>query len=227
MSDSRKLSIRHEQFRSFLNCPICEEFPISPAFWGDDGKRYPQKTKLEDMSVQTLAECPKCLQKWSVFDDVQQSELKIVETAISEEVWDSQQEIVDNQSSATLQSRYIFSKEWSKSYILDYEELQNTGLTITFPIFKLNMQKMLKEKYSISETLKLTHTKEISLEVPAWKKVHLFIRWKRRWQNGYIEIHDSQLGIKKAHYKIELEPIADKEVREEEIKKRKFILGQF
>jgi hypothetical protein len=128
------------------------------------------------MSTQALAECPKCLQKWSIFGDTQQSELKIVETGISEEAWDNQQEVVDNQSSATLQSRYIFSKEWSRSRVLDYEESQNTSFGIVFTVFKLDMQEMLKEKYSVSETLKLTHTKEVSLQVPPWKRIRLIIR---------------------------------------------------
>jgi hypothetical protein len=234
MANSLGLSKEHEQFYSFMRCPICKQFPIVPSYFGPDGKKLAHSTPYPKMDHLTVAECPKCEKRWSVFSDsetgsvrhqtkritvqaddsaslssnlqkaVKASDFKLIETERVEEFIGSEQRLIDNSKSAiSLSRKFTLSKEWNQSYAIDYERATTVGgdiglgLNIGFGFLKLGdakltFQRLIQEKYSIAEGIKLAYGEDIELQIPQYTKLRVFFRWKRIWQHGVVQFKDQQ-----------------------------------
>ncbi len=67
MSDSLGLSKEHELVYERMKCPLCGKAPIIPKYFDRSDKSIPFRTAYSKMDSLTVAECPRCHQRWSVF----------------------------------------------------------------------------------------------------------------------------------------------------------------
>jgi len=220
MSKSFKLSKEHEKFCSLMKCPLCNQFPIVPNYFQGNGRQIPRNVAISDMDISTIAECPRCKQHWPVFSDSQSgtsvhlaqpnveyskvksdeilevSKFQLVETDRSEEPLGSDRRIIDNSKGTGRVTRKLaISKEWSKTYTVDFEKAVKASGEAGFKVFnivaiKANIEGDLRKKYSISESVKNTYTDEVSVEIEPQTKVIYCFNWKCIWQNGVIRCLD-------------------------------------
>lgn len=122
--------------------------------------------------------------------------LSVLETERVEEHLGSETRIVDNSKSAiTVTREFTVSKEWSQSYTIDYDKTNTLTGEASAGLFKLanfktNVQRTIKDHYSISEGTKLTYSEKIILQVSANTKLRVIFQWKRLWQHGMLQTSD-------------------------------------
>jgi hypothetical protein len=120
--------------------------------------------------------------------------LNLLETERVEEHLGSETRIVDNSKSGiTVTREFTISKEWSQSYTIDYDKTtaltgEVSGGLFNLASLKSNVQRTVKDHYSISEGTKLTYSEKIILQVNANTKLRVVFQWKRLWQHGILEI---------------------------------------
>ncbi len=223
MSDSLGLSKEHEMVYSKMRCPLCGQAPIVPKYFDQSDKALPFRTAYTEMDPLAVAECPKCNQKWSVFsgaksgivrqrvgeitvkgdqskmpqvgiENIDASQLNVIETERVEEHLGSEQRLIDNsQSRITITREFTISKEWSQSYTIDYEKATSLGGEVggnlfTLGTLKTTFQRTVKDHYSISEGTRLTYGEKISLQVKEKTKLRVIFQWKRLWQHGHLQV---------------------------------------
>lgn len=216
MAPSLRLSQDHEQFCALLKCPRCHQFPIVASYFNVDGSAIPDHTSIADMGASSLAECPRCRQRWPVFAAGQASlptgkapapltsgppseaaELEIatvelVETDRVEEPLGSDRRVIDNsKGTGRLTRRLMISKEWSKTYSIDFQRAVTASGEAGFKLLTLadlkgKIEGNLKSQYSISETTKNSYTDEVSVDIEPQTKVTYAFQWKCIWQNGVV-----------------------------------------
>ena len=223
MSDSLELSKEHEMVYSKMKCPLCGQAPIVPKYFDQNDKQIPFGTAYSKMDLLAVAECPKCHQRWSVFSgakagivrqrmgeitmkvaesktsqiDIKNLDikhLKVVETERVEEHFGSEERLIDNSKSGiTITREFTMSKEWSQSYVIDYDKTTSFGGEIggnlfSLGTFKSTFQRSIKDHYSISEGTKLTYSEKINLQIKEKTKLRVIFQWKRLWQHGFLQI---------------------------------------
>lgn len=223
MSNSLGLSKEHEMVYSKMKCPFCGQAPIIPKYFNKNDEPIPFRTAYSEMDSLAVAECPRCQQKWSVFSgakagivrqrmseitvksgqsliapidvkDVDIKHLKITETERVEEHLGSEQRLIDNSKSKIIITReFTIGKEWSQSYVIDYDKTTSIGGEIGAGIFgigtlKSTFQQSIKDHYSISEGTRLTYSEKINLQVKEETKLRVIFQWKRLWQHGCLQI---------------------------------------
>lgn len=220
MSRSFQLSEEHQRFCSFMKCPLCNQFPIIPNYFQNNGTKIRRNVAISDMDILTVAECPRCRQRWSVFansatrnsnyrsqPDINQStaysreilelsNFQIIESNRLEEALGSDRRIIDNsRGTGSITRKLIITKEWSKIYTVDFENALKAQAEASFKLFELinfktTIEGNLRKKYSISEGVKNTYTDEVSVEIRPQTKVVYCFNWKRIWQHGTIKCLD-------------------------------------
>jgi len=214
MAKPSNLSKEHEQFCSLMKCPLCDKFPIIPNYFQNSGKQVPKNTPLPNMDISTIAECPRCKKRWSVFassnsppevDDSSQEKItrsgdvsifEFTETDRWEESLGSDLRLIDNsKGSGSVTRKLTVNKEWSKNYAVEFEKAVKVQGEMNFDIVKIislktTIEGNLKKKYSISENTKYAYTDEVSVEIKPSTKVSYRFKWKRVWQNGLIKCLD-------------------------------------
>jgi hypothetical protein len=232
MADSLGLSKEHEMVYDRMKCPLCGQAPIVPKYFDQADKLIPFRTAYSKMDALAIAECPKCRQRWSVFSgakagivrqrmseitvkgdpskisqlDIKNldiNELTVIETERVEEHLGSENRVIDNsKSGVTVTREFNITKEWSQSYVIDYEKTRALGGEINAGIgknaaallqlvsvsFKATFQKTIKDRYSTSEGTKLTYSEKITLQVKEKTKLRVTFEWKRLWQHGLLKI---------------------------------------
>jgi hypothetical protein len=221
MSKSFKLSKEHEKFCSLMKCPLCNRFPIIPNYFQGNGRQISRNVAIADMDISAIAECPKCKQRWVVFATSQSrsstplsqsgidsekvhseetpevSKFQLIETDRSEEALGSDRRTIDNSKGTGRVTRKLtVSKEWSKTYTVDFEKAVKTQGEASFDLLKLinlkaNLEGELRKKYSVSESIKNIYTDEVSVEIEPRTKVLYVFSWKCIWQNGIVKCLDS------------------------------------
>jgi hypothetical protein len=204
MGSLQGLSDEYKQFlASGYKCSKCGNrlLYLGPAgvnFYSSDGNRIPfWRVALRGAE---LAECSNCFHRWRVYSRSQPvaSEkleiLGIIETARSEEVFGVDRRLIDNSKSSTkLTRRFSVSKEWAKTYSIEYEKAFvdgaefNVELSEVFSI-KASSEETLRKQYALSEETKETYLEEVEIEVPSFTKLSLIFQWKRIWQHGFIRL---------------------------------------
>jgi ssDNA-binding Zn-finger/Zn-ribbon topoisomerase 1 len=200
-----------EEHKKFLSsgykCPECGKTLlnrlgfITVNFYSKDGARIP--LAVGQISGE-IVECPNCNHRWNMRGKSNPSRpnklelVSIIETHRSEEILGTEQRLIDNsQSTSKTTRKFTVSREWSKSYSIQYENTQVNGtelnLGLKFPeievaSIKVTSQETLKKQYSISEGTKENYTEEVQVEVLESIKLNLIFRWKRIWQNGFIKL---------------------------------------
>ncbi|MBD2358738.1 hypothetical protein H6G41_29785 [Tolypothrix sp. FACHB-123] len=174
---------------------------INAKFYSKDGTEIALATVGFRRDV--VLECPDCNHRWNMYgksNPIRPNKLEVVsiiETHRSEEILGIDQRIIDNSKSTSKTTRkFTVSKEWSKSYSIQYENTQVNGTELNLGVklpeieianIKLTSQETLKSQYSISEGKKETYTEEVQVEVSGYKKLKVFFTWKRIWQHGVIK----------------------------------------
>lgn len=221
MSRPSQLSQEHQIFRSLMKCPLCNKFPIIPNYFQHNGTKIRRNIAISDMDISTIAKCPRCTQSWSVFTDspsensnncsepnvppnhtysreiLELSSFQIVEAGRREEALGSDRRIIDNsKSDGSVTRKLTMTKEWSKTYTVDFEKVIKAHAEANFnPLkllvdFKTTIEGDLRKKYSISESIKNIYTDEVSVEIPPRSKIIYCFNWKQVWQNGTIKCLD-------------------------------------
>jgi hypothetical protein len=196
------MSEEHQQFfATGWKCPGCgarlvNAIGITMNLYGPDGRRL--SVWAGGGRRAETAECPKCGHRWKVYGASSITPpsgievLEIVETERSEEFLGEDRRVIDNSKCSTsLTRRMSFSKEWSKSCHIDFEQTQSEGSALSIGAkdmigLKLSSEEKMRRAYSVSQDTKETCTEEISCEVAAYKKLTIAVHWKRIWQHGFI-----------------------------------------
>ncbi len=205
------LSEEHKTFLSSgYKCPNCNKTLLNRAgistvkFYSKDG------TKMNIFTASfrgEIAECPHCGHRWNLYAKsspiITPNKLEIVniiETHRSEEILGEEKRLIDNsRSTSKTTRRFTVSREWSKSYSIQYENTQVNGTELNLGLklpetelanLKITSQETLNKQYSITEGTTENYTEEVEIEVPGSKKLKIIFTWKRIWQHGIIKFQD-------------------------------------
>ncbi len=165
--------------------------------YAKDGTRAPSWKGIVGAE---LAECPNCSYRWRIYsktlpliaDTIEV--LGITESERSEEPLGVDRRLIDNSKSSTkLTRRFSISKEWTKTYTIEYEKSQVDGTQFNIGVnesvgFQASSEETIRKQYSISEEEKETYLDEVEVEVPGFTKLSLSFQWKRIWQHGLIRL---------------------------------------
>ena len=198
-----------DEFRKFYSsgyrCPACNARLITVLgtttvkFYTGDGEKLPL-WQLAPLRAQ-VAECPQCGHRWKTRKDdaspspSQASAVAVVETERMEEPIGSETRVIDNARSAvTLTRRFTVSKEWSRTYSVDYEKasVSNVGLKLglnELSSFTAGFEQTIKERFSITRETKDVYSEEIEIQVPGSKRLTVVLNWKKIWQLGLLKFH--------------------------------------
>ena len=126
--------------------------------------------------------------------------VNIIETYRSEEILGKEKRLIDNsRSTSKTTRRFTVSREWSKSYTIQYENTQVNGTELNLGLklpeielanLKVASQETLNKQYSITEETTENYTEEVEVEVPGSKKLKIIFTWKRILQHGIIKFQD-------------------------------------
>ncbi len=129
------------------------------------------------------------------------SKWQVVSVALTdktEEFTGEDRRVIDNsQSDISVTRRFTVTREWSQSYTIEHEKTQTKTKGVNIKIIEpLSIQYSvaiaLRDKYTITEGTKKTYTEDVTLQIPANKKVYVLIHWKNIWQNGIATLRDQQ-----------------------------------
>jgi hypothetical protein len=145
------------------------------------------------------------------------SVVQIIETERrSEPLGIETREIDNSQSEIQVTRRFTVSREYSSAYTVDYEKTTGANGDLSFSVaglsgIKVNLEKKIAEKYSISNSQKRTYTEEITLTIPAKKRVSIRLNWKQIWQYGIIRLQSKENVSIQIPFKVNLEPTFDQQ----------------
>lgn len=197
------LSTEQQKWALTYKCPRCGGWPVVPRYLRPDGEQYRGLKLLPQMDRGTLAECPKCNQRWSVFgssvpppppSSPPPYEARLRETERVEEPLGEEQRIIDNSKSSVKVVRSLsVSKEWVQTYTVEYEKGRADGGKLDLALvqgvgIQATAESSVKERYAVSGETRRTFTEQISMEVPKNQKVKVLLHWKRIWQHGILEL---------------------------------------
>jgi hypothetical protein len=143
-----------------------------------------------------IAQCRRCGYRWPTRKGEILSKPTILETERVEEGIGSDARIIDNSRSAvTLTRTFSISKEWSKSFSIEYEKATsfNGGVTVgldEMSSLTAGFEQSVRERFSISREAKEIYSEEIQIQVPASKKLSVIFDWKKVWQLGFLQFYD-------------------------------------
>ncbi|WP_148042996.1 hypothetical protein [Methylocystis hirsuta] len=137
-------------------------------------------------------ECNHCHYNWPYLKPA--DSLELVDTTRSEESFGEDKIIIDNSDSdVDITRRLEFTKEWVKSYDVEYEKTEGKNTERAFGLkdgllSKKSAEKKITQTYSINENTRETKKEEITLKIPPRTHVVLYVKWKKIWQNGLIKV---------------------------------------
>jgi hypothetical protein len=196
-------------------------FAIKVHGWGHDGLWFLRKGELklylddQDIDKPSIRVQANPSSRFKDNSGNQTLTIRIVETQrMLEPLGEEIREIDNSKSSIQIERKITTSREWSQSYTVDYE---NSGslkgeMSVRLPPIseiKLNAERAIKERYSISESVKRVYSEEVTLTIPAKTKVQVFFSWKYIWQCGMIVINNPNNVEWKVPFRVRLEPTFD------------------
>lgn len=202
----RALSDEYTKFKFNGKCPSCSNrhlinFMKQLGSWKlFDGKGQPLSmfTPMWRLPQGAHMVCQNCSYKITVFevDKLPKEEavelVNLVETHRSEERIGRDERLIDNSSGpAAVTRRLLLTREWSRDCKLDQEssERSTEGFTLggqDSTHFSLETERLLKQRYSITEGSREVFTEEVTLTVPPGVRLRVIIDWKNLWQHGVI-----------------------------------------
>lgn len=214
-------SKEHLKFIRWYMCPCCKKFIMLRGLnlYKGNGEKIATSKIWENPYSQidklAIAECKKCYQKWNIFDnsdlhittsneEKKDNNLKFKDIIQSERFEESigyEERNVDNsRSSVNSTRRFTVSREWKKTYTIDYEHSEyidgEIGIGINSILnLKLLAEQTISSKYSLSKEEKHFYEEEIIIEIPKKTKVKILIYWKRIWQKNLILFNDKENRI--------------------------------
>lgn len=205
-----RLSDEHKQSVASGKCLSCggRVLPLSDSnvnCYAKDGTKLLsawQRTKTRP----EVLECKQCSYRWRIYSTSPPivEVLGIIEMERHEEPIGEERRLIDNSKSSTKLTRKIsISREWTKTYSIEYEKSQIDGTEVDIGVsesvgIKASSEETIRKQYSISEEVKETYLDEVEVEVSGFTKLSLAFHWKRIWQHGFIRLctqNDKELNI--------------------------------
>lgn len=146
---------------------------------------------------------------WSI---IQLVETKRIDEPLGTEI----REVDNSKSEIQVVRKFTVSREYVCAYTIDYEKTfgMNGDLLLgvaNFSTIKAGLDRKITEKYSISSSQKRTYMEEITLTIPAKKKVLINLNWKQVWQCGVIRLRDTANKELEIPFRVSLEPTFDQQ----------------
>jgi hypothetical protein len=141
-------------------------------------------------------QCKKCEHTWFIYSGLQAS-VNIVETSISTEEIGTEPKTIDNlKYDEEYDGTITISQEWTKSWSIEYEDAKKVsgGVRAKASVvgdIKRDIERELRSKYAISESLRYTATEQVPVRVPPRTKLQLLFHWKKILQHGLIKFRDA------------------------------------
>jgi len=193
-----------------------QQFVIKVQGFGHLGKLKLYINGYDADNINDLSGAPESLEvKAATPQAWQYSIVSIVETQrIIEPLGEETREIDNSKSNIQVLRKITVSREWSQSFIIDHEKTKSFGgrvdLKLPFSLnINANLEKVIKEKYSISIGIKYLYSEEVTLTIPAKTRVQVIFVWKQIWQCGIITIRDLDNTEWQIPFRFRLEPTFD------------------
>lgn len=156
-------------------------------YYSADGEKLP----LWRFISSKIVECSHCSYRWKVWAKDSTVSFEMVETEREEEGFGTDKRILDNsKSTVTFTRKFSISKEWSRSYVIEYERatVGNLGVSGQGKVlgFSAGIEAAVKERFSLTDTAREVCSEEISVDVPALTKLVVLLHWKKIWQHGFV-----------------------------------------
>jgi hypothetical protein len=202
----RRLSKEHRKFKITNRCPKCRKFIMQPRYYRHDGSAYPLITLILDNLA--TAECPRCRQRWAVYDYPEPMEglavvQELVETVRAEEPIGDEFLTIDNSATSTSSLRRLkVTRRWAQKCDIQIERATTSTndiiLSVPYNLVKYGskLETAVKKDYGISIGEEQTFEEEIELTVPARTIVKVRLSWKRLWQEGYATVMIESVQVK-------------------------------
>lgn len=126
--------------------------------------------------------------------------INITETDTSYEIIGKEHRIIDNSNNnGHVRRKMTISREWKKTY--SFSENANSSNEnfgrLSFHLVELGLKisNVIENKYEFHNMETKNYSEEIELDILPHSKIVLEIDWKIIWQNGLIELSDSENNI--------------------------------
>ncbi|NOS89527.1 MAG: hypothetical protein HOP34_13485 [Methylococcaceae bacterium] len=190
-------------YSSGYRCPQCNERLLGSLgnltldYYAANMEKFPL-WKLAPFRAEFVG-CPKCQYVWKAKANspatvpAKLAQLHVTETDRVEESLGTDQRLIDNSmSSVSIKRKFTVSKQWTKTYAIDYEKVRAESSGFTLGIdetsFKAGIEESIRKQFSISEEINEVYAEEVEIEVPGFTKLMMLFHWKRIWQCGYIQL---------------------------------------
>jgi DNA-directed RNA polymerase subunit RPC12/RpoP len=210
-----------EEFKKFYSsgyrCPGCNERllttfgVITVDFYSKNGNKIPL-WKLVVYKAD-FAECPKCRHRWPVKGTgyvetpAKLEILGIRETDREEEEIGTDKRVIDNSmSSVGSKRKFTVSKQWAKSYSVEYEKTQteNSGISVGLEDIgiKASLEETIRKQFAISEETREVYSEEVEINIPGSTKLNVFFHWKKIWQHGYVKFKNQEGELSEVPFRV-------------------------
>jgi len=196
-----KFTKEYTKFHFTSLCPSCRKMNVVPRIIDSKtGETLSLMTFIWNYPKTAVRVCTKCSARISLYPngDLRSQRagdaVEISETSITEEAIGSEERTINNLGSDTgVRRRFSVSKEWSRSYVIEHEELSKLSSNLSIGPDKastigLAAEESIRKNYSVSDGERHQYAEEVEIDVPARTKVRIVFHWKRLWQHGVVKV---------------------------------------
>lgn len=189
----RQFTLRPSKEQQVCNskskCPRCNHFLWYTTTYEPSGR---VRRILNPTDPRSLAECPRCHQRWFYFEQPLQVDF-VEERRWSEEGTVSELTLDNRRGVSELNRRQTVTQEWTQRYEVEREKSESVGAKLgadlgAIATLELTAEQTLKERYSVSEEKKEVYTEELTFEVPAGVCRTVRLTFREQWQGGVVSV---------------------------------------
>ncbi len=189
----RSFTLRLSEEQRVLNknskCPRCDRLLLYTTTYEPTGR---VRRVLNPTDPLSLAECPRCHQRWFYFE--QPLQIEFIEGPRESEEGELSELVLDNRrGTSDLKRKRTVTQEWTQRYEVERENTETVGAKLGANIgaiatLEVTAEQALKERYAVSEEKREVYTEELSFEVPAGVCRKVRLAFKHHWQAGVIRV---------------------------------------
>lgn len=197
-----RLSDEQRAFRRTSRCPNGHFLVGTLRLTDPQGNALGILTPYPMMDRGTMAECPECGARWPVFEGVASPTpapkpwrlIEIVETNRYAEPIGSDSRVLDSSgTSAEITRSLSFRQEWVQTVDVEGEKVQTTSGGVSLSVadivsLEASTEQSITSRYGITTEVRHVEEEQMSIPVPAGKRLRVTLEWKRVWQAGYARL---------------------------------------